>query len=563
MFTVKLNKSLLLLWLAAFGFLIASITFQGNTLWNNVIFIIFLILLAITVWWHYTLKPVQTQPEQPHPEPQSAQGVTVQPTDSESTVILILGPYAAKWFSNPEATDNTRFSNHATWILISEPEALQKRLKFIADYHPSAQVLVFFPFLPDVHDSTSIIISQLTTWQNSFATLPLQTPLSSVLAIYLQLSGERLSHNPDNAYWTGNINFANKEEIDIASAFEVLNNKFSLQDNNSTEFASQRNVMAYQFFIWLNESGITNTLQTLFSHTSLQLTDVILSDNGKGFIKHGAWSVWLERTVGILPGLASAVSLPPFPKIINWQKKQVIPAAEPQVIEPPAPVKWLWSLCFAAVLLALHMIHTVSQEKVFYQKFSQQLAPLDNVNELSMQHLAENLAALADKGKILSTCVDSFDITRWGLSQCAPLLKQINHKIETYTDIPVFNSAIMAPLFDSNSSKLKPNTQTNKILTSLLSFLEHHPGRKVLIVGHSDNTGSPSINMTLSEQRAQVVADWLIKHSSISANDFIIIGKGALEPVASNDTRIGQDQNRRVEVLLLPIQDKNAGVKIQ
>ncbi|MGE4802226.1 OmpA family protein [Yersinia hibernica] len=563
MFTVKLNKPLLLLWLAASGFLIASINFQGNTFWNNVIFIIFLTLLAVTVWWHYTLKPVQTQSEQSNSEKQPLQVETPQPTAQENTVILILGPYAAKWFSSAGASDNTRFSDHAVWILISEPETLQKRLKFIADNHPSAQVLVFFPFLPDVHDSTSIIISQLTKWRNSFATLPLQNPISSVLAIYLQLSGERLSHNPDNAYWTGNINLAKKEEVDIASAFQVLNDKFTLQDNNSTEFASQRNAMAHQLFIWLNESGITNTLQALFSHTSLQLTDVILSDNGKGFIKHGAWSAWLEKTMGILPGLASAVSLPPLPKIINWQKKQVIPVVEPEVIEPPAPVKWLWSLCFAAVLLAFHMAHTVSQEKVFSQKFSQQLIPLNNVNELSIQHLAENLKVLADKGKILSACVNSPDITHWGLSQCAPLLKQINHKIETYTDIPVFSSAQMAPLFDSNSSKLKPNMQTNKILTSLLSLLEHNPGSKVLVVGHSDNTGSPSINMALSEQRAQVVADWLIKHSSLSANDLIISGKGALEPVASNDTKIGQDQNRRVEVLLLPIQDKNAGVKIQ
>lgn len=118
----------------------------------------------------------------------------------------------------------------------------------------------------------------------------------------------------------------------------------------------------------------------------------------------------------------------------------------------------------------------------------------------------------------------------------------------------------MAPLFDSNSSKLKPNKQTNDILKSLLYLLEKNPDTKVLIIGHSDNTGSPSFNMKLSEQRAQVVGDWLIKNSSIPVNNLIVRGKGALEPIASNNTKIGQDQNRRVEVLLLPTQDKNVGV---
>ncbi|CNH06080.1 putative OMPA family outer membrane porin [Yersinia aldovae] len=555
MFKVKLNKSLLFLWLAAGGILIASLNFQGATLWNNVIFITFLLLLVLTVGWHYTLKP-----EQPQPEPQQPpQPVVAQAADQGNTVILILGPYAAKWFSNPGAADNTRFSSHAIWILIPDPETLQKRLKHIAMHHPSAQVLAFFPFLPDVYENTSIIISQLTKWQNSFSALSLKTPLSCVFAIYVQLSEERLSHNSDNAYWTGNINLANKKEVDITAAFQTLSQKLELQDTNSTAFSSQRHAMAHNLFIWLNESGVTNALQNLFSHTSLQLTDVILSDNGKGFIKHGAWSVWLEKTLGILPGLASALSLPPFPEVINWQKPQIAPAVKPAVIAPPHDPKWLWSLGFATVLLAVHMVHSFSHEKVRYKQFAQQIAPFDNINNLSIQNLADNITKLTAKGERLSTCANTFDITHWGLSQCAALLSQINHRVEVYKSIPAFSSAQTAPLFDSNSIKLKPNAQTNEILHSLLQLLEHNQGSKILIVGHSDNTGSDSFNMTISEQRALVVRDWLIKNSSLSSDNFIIRGMGSLEPVASNDTKIGQDQNRRVEVLLLPKQDKNAG----
>ncbi|MDC5278383.1 hypothetical protein OHW85_22880, partial [Acinetobacter baumannii] len=69
MFKLKLNKSLLLLWLATCGVLIASLALYENTLWNNAIFITFLALLVLTVWQHYTLKP-EPSPSEPQQPPQ-------------------------------------------------------------------------------------------------------------------------------------------------------------------------------------------------------------------------------------------------------------------------------------------------------------------------------------------------------------------------------------------------------------------------------------------------------------------------------------------------------------
>jgi len=92
------------------------------------------------------------------------------------------------------------------------------------------------------------------------------------------------------------------------------------------------------------------------------------------------------------------------------------------------------------------------------------------------------------------------------------------------------------------------NTFTNDLLVLLKSY----PDRKILIVGHSDNTGSDAFNLALSEQRAINVRNWLLKYTPHTFNDFIIRGKGALEPIASNATKEGQTQNRRVDVLLIP-----------
>jgi len=72
----------------------------------------------------------------------------------------------------------------------------------------------------------------------------------------------------------------------------------------------------------------------------------------------------------------------------------------------------------------------------------------------------------------------------------------------------------------------------------------------VLVVGHTDSSGPASYNDALSLRRAQSVADYLV---ATGANEDVIrvIGRGSREPMASNDTREGRIQNRRVDVLVV------------
>ena len=72
----------------------------------------------------------------------------------------------------------------------------------------------------------------------------------------------------------------------------------------------------------------------------------------------------------------------------------------------------------------------------------------------------------------------------------------------------------------------------------------------VVIVGHTDNTGDPKYNMWLSLERANSVADYLIS-TGINEEQLRVIGRGPKEPIASNDTREGRMQNRRVDILVV------------
>lgn len=81
---------------------------------------------------------------------------------------------------------------------------------------------------------------------------------------------------------------------------------------------------------------------------------------------------------------------------------------------------------------------------------------------------------------------------------------------------------------------------------------------KIQVVGHTDSSGPEAYNQTLSEKRAQAVADYIKANAKRNPTDdaFSVMGKGESMPVASNDTRDGRKQNRRVEIYFEGIIEK-------
>jgi outer membrane protein OmpA-like peptidoglycan-associated protein len=102
-------------------------------------------------------------------------------------------------------------------------------------------------------------------------------------------------------------------------------------------------------------------------------------------------------------------------------------------------------------------------------------------------------------------------------------------------------------LFDYDSDAIRGAAGSN--LANLANSLKKYPKTDVLIVGHTDATGSDSYNMTLSERRASSARSFLA--SAGVANERIrIAGRGESEPIETNDTADGRTQNRRVEVAI-------------
>ena len=102
-------------------------------------------------------------------------------------------------------------------------------------------------------------------------------------------------------------------------------------------------------------------------------------------------------------------------------------------------------------------------------------------------------------------------------------------------------------LFPYDSDVLQPAARAN--LTELANSLKKYPESQLLIVGHTDDTGSDSYNMGLSQRRADAAAAYL-QSQGIARSRIQTSGKGESEPVATNESDAGRQQNRRVEVAI-------------
>lgn len=99
--------------------------------------------------------------------------------------------------------------------------------------------------------------------------------------------------------------------------------------------------------------------------------------------------------------------------------------------------------------------------------------------------------------------------------------------------------------FDTNKSNIKPNFYGT--LNKVAQTLAEDNKSAILVTGYTDNTGNDSINIPLSQARAQSVKNYLASQG-VSSSRIDAQGLGSSNPIASNATAAGKEQNRRVEI---------------
>ncbi len=129
----------------------------------------------------------------------------------------------------------------------------------------------------------------------------------------------------------------------------------------------------------------------------------------------------------------------------------------------------------------------------------------------------------------------------------AQLLAQFNVILQTRDTARGLIVNIPDVLFDSAKFSLRPIAREK--LARVGGIISGHPGLRLEVEGHTDSVGGDSYNQKLSEQRGEAVRDYLTQQG-MQGGSVTTRGFGKTQPVASNETASGRQQNRRVELVI-------------
>lgn len=123
-------------------------------------------------------------------------------------------------------------------------------------------------------------------------------------------------------------------------------------------------------------------------------------------------------------------------------------------------------------------------------------------------------------------------------------------RVELMRDGEVVVATIGAELlFAPNDTMLRPTAAD--ILKPYAAMLDNPGQYKMIVVGHTDNTGTETYTDMMSEERAGAVAEWLVRHAK-DGSDVLVYGLGATSPRGPNNSMGSRAANRRIEIYIVP-----------
>jgi outer membrane protein OmpA-like peptidoglycan-associated protein len=172
------------------------------------------------------------------------------------------------------------------------------------------------------------------------------------------------------------------------------------------------------------------------------------------------------------------------------------------------------------------------------------LAANTETDRLKQENEAQRLASQAEQDRAAKEKAQA-DAERTQLR--ADLLAQFNAILETRDTARGLIVNMSDVLFDTAKHTLRPAAREK--LAKVAGIISGHPGLRLAVEGYTDSVGGDDYNQKLSEDRGMAVRDYLTQEGVAGAS-VTSQGFGKSQPVASNDTAAGRQQNRRVELVV-------------
>ncbi|MFP1731001.1 OmpA family protein [Lonsdalea quercina] len=285
-----------------------------------------------------------------------------------------------------------------------------------------------------------------------------------------------------------------------------------------------------------------------------------------GSLATSAWTAWLSRhtamqqVAGWQPVGTDSTVISPFPDFI-------LPLLPEGRGLTPRERTWRCALGIFTLAAIAALLSSGWNNRQLLQRVSFDIARYERITMQDFGPKADAVAVLRDDATELDDQARNGVPVRMdlGLYQGERLRMPLLDAIRSYVPppppsphepqlkpkpVPKIVRLDSMSLFDSGKSVLKAGS--TKMLVNSLVGIKAKPGWLIVVSGHTDNTGSPKLNQTLSLRRAEAVRDWMRDTGDVPESCFAVQGYGESRPIATNDTPDGRALNRRVEISLVP-----------
>ncbi|MGL4723945.1 MAG: OmpA family protein [Scandinavium sp.] len=478
------------------------------------------------------------------------------PEDFEGALVLVCGDSDVV-FPAKQAFRETR---QGWYLPVRQPEQLAQVAESVASLRPAlvAQVSIMLAVAPEHWLEQDAFASHLHQWQRAIAQS--RRTFSGLPPVWISLWLNTPAKGDEDRYrWYLLTN--NREGIQVQENNGVAQSYLPWCTYAPDALGTHRldnSLWLESVFTWL-KPNVTEILQA-HHHDTPALPPCMLAVCS-GPISASPENLWQQHVAGVttLPTrLESDAEPPPLPDML-------LPHLSRRHGVSRMMTAWRIAGALVGVFLLLAMCASWINNQRLIQNVSDHLTvflrlsgtpPAPKVQAQEQLRKDNNLLdAWQRQGAPMRYTLGLYQ----GMRLIAPVRAALNSWAPPPPPPPVIKKIIQGPktirldsmsLFDSGKYELKSGS--TKLLINSLVGIKAKPGWLIVVAGHTDNTGNPQLNQTLSLKRAAAVRDWMRDTGDVPESCFAVQGYGESRPIATNDTTEGRALNRRVEISLVP-----------